>query len=219
MTRPELIVFDWDGTLVDSAGDIVSAMVHASKALAIPTPDTRVMRRAIGLGLVEAFAQIFPDRSEDERQALMARYREHYQRLPERVFGQPFPAVDTTLALLEERGHTLAVATGKSRAGLDRSLAAVPWGRVFRESRCADETASKPDPRMLEELSLVLCVEPDAMLMVGDTTYDMEMARRFGCAAVGVAWGVHEREELLEAGAQQVFASVADLPHWLLQPR
>lgn len=215
LLSPEVIVFDWDGTLIDSAGDIVGAMRDASLKLGIEAPPEERMRRAIGLGLAEAFQQIFSDHSEAERHELMAQYRAHYVNLPPQVHGKAFSSVPDMLHDLHQRGHTLAVATGKSRAGLDRSLGANDWGHLFRETRCADESASKPHPLMLEQLSLRLCAEPEAMLMVGDTTYDMEMARSFGCRAVGVAWGVHEVEELLEAGAEQVLTDLAELPSWI----
>lgn len=213
--HPEVLVFDWDGTLVDSAGDIVGAMREASRILGLPEPPEERMRRAIGLGLVEAFRQIFHEHSEDERRALMEQYRQHYVRLPAQVHGQAFATVPQTLQALHARGHTLAVATGKSRAGLDRSLAANDFAPLFRATRCADESASKPHPLMLEQLSLILCVEPEQMLMVGDTTYDMDMARSFGCRAVGVAWGVHERDELRDSGAETVLEDLAELPAWL----
>lgn len=212
MRSPEVIVFDWDGTLVDSAADIVASMRQASQSLGVPLPAEQTMRRAIGLGLDEAFAQIFPELSAADRQSLMARYREHHRGRPSRVFGQPFAGVDQVLANLHQSGHVLAVATGKSRAGLDRALASVPWGRLFKETRTADESASKPNPLMLEQLSLRLCVEPEQILMVGDTTYDMQMAAHFGCAAVGVSWGVHEAEELQEHGALSVLDDLAGLP-------
>ncbi len=213
--RPEVIVFDWDGTLIDSAGDIVGAMREASLTLGIEPPPEERMRRAIGLGLAEAFHQIFSDHTEDERKQLMDRYRAHYINLPPQVHGKAFGSVPDMLHDLHQRGHTLAVATGKSRAGLQRSLGANEWGHLFRETRCADESASKPHPLMLEQLSLRLCVEPESMLMVGDTTYDMEMARNFGCRAVGVGWGVHEVEELREAGAEVVFTDLVELPAWI----
>ena len=213
--RIEVIVFDWDGTLVNSAADIVGAMQKASAALGIPAPDATQMRRAIGLGLAEAFARIFPDCSKAEREQLMQRYSEHYRSLPMTVHGRPFAGVPTMLQGLHAGGYTLAVATGKSRAGLDRSLSAVSFAGLFKATRTADESASKPDPLMLDQLSVQLCVEPEAMLMVGDTTFDMEMAQRFGCPAVGVGWGVHEPGELLEAGALTVMEDLNLLPGWL----
>ena len=212
---PEVIVFDWDGTLVDSAGDIVGAMQAASEALGIPAPPVERMRRAIGLGLAEAFRQIFDEHTDDEREELMQRYRQHYINLPPQVHGKAFAGIPEMLGELERRGHVLAVATGKARAGLNRSLSANRLGHMFRETRCADESASKPHPLMLEQLSLRLCVEPEDMLMVGDTTYDMEMARNFGCRAVGVSWGVHEEAELRDAGAEMVFADLTAFPEWL----
>lgn len=216
LNAPEVIVFDWDGTLVDSAADIVGAMQAASEALGIEPPPAERMRRAIGLGLEQAFRQIFEGRADDELQDLMQQYRSHYINLPPQVHGKAFATVPAMLDELHQRGHVLAVATGKSRAGLNRSLAANEFGSLFRETRCADESASKPHPLMLEQLSLRLCAEPGDMLMVGDTSYDMQMARDFGCRAVGVSWGVHETEELLEAGAEVVLDDLAEFPAWLL---
>ncbi len=214
MNRYELIIFDWDGTLLDSAGEIVAAMQQATAALGLPVRRDDELRRMIGLGLQDAFFRLYPELDEEAMEALLQGYRQLYGSTP-RVYGEAFPGVAESLDELRGQGMRLAVATGKSRRGLDRALTAVGWERHFVATRCADETAGKPDPLMLEELLWELDLEAEQALMVGDTTYDMEMARRAGMDAVGVAWGVHEQQELTQAGALTVLEGVTRLGGWL----
>ncbi len=214
MNRYELIIFDWDGTLLDSAGEIVAAMQQAVASLGLEPRSDAQLRRMIGLGLQDAFFRLYPDLDAEAMEALLQSYRQLYGSTP-RVYGEAFPGVANSLDDLRGRGMRLAVATGKSRRGLDRALTAVGWEQHFVATRCADETAGKPDPLMLEELLWELDLVAEQALMVGDTTYDMEMARRAGMDAVGVGWGVHERQELAQAGALTVLEGVTGLGDWL----
>ncbi len=212
--RYELVIFDWDGTLMDSAAQIVAAMQQAIVQLGLPPRSDAALSRLIGLGLEDAFYRLYPELDEARLQELSGHYRRLYGAQPG-VYGQAFPGVHEELNRLSTQRRHLAVATGKSRRGLDRALAATGWQARFQATRCADETATKPDPRMVEELLWELGVAPEQALMVGDTSYDMEMARRAGVEAVGVAWGVHAQEELHQAGASTVLAGVPGLSTWL----
>ncbi len=212
----KLVVFDWDGTLMDSAGDIVEAIQQSIAAMQLPARDDRSVRRMIGLGLEDAFGRLFPD---IERSALLQvadEYRRRFGARP-RVYGQAFPGVEAMLDELAGAQRQLAVATGKSRRGLDKALTTTGWQARFVATRCADETEPKPSPRMLHELLDELQLSPGQALMIGDTTYDMEMARQAGMDAVAVGWGVHEVDELAEAGALSVLETLEALPAWMRQ--
>jgi phosphoglycolate phosphatase len=215
MTRTyDLIVFDWDGTLMDSAGHIVSAMQHAIRGLGLPARSDTQLSDLIGLGLNDAFARLYPELNTEATLKLLSQYRQHFLNPP--VPGSTlFVGVQETLQHLHAAGYRLAVATGKSRRGLDRALDETGLRSLFVTSRCADECASKPDPQMLEEILYECNVESARALMVGDTEYDMAMARSAGVPALGVAWGVHGIDRLLSAGASVVLPSVPDLRPWL----
>mgnify|MGYP000586721259 CR=1 FL=1 len=215
MNRCELLIFDWDGTLMDSAAQIVAAMRQAIGELDLPPRSDREMSRLIGLGLEDAFSRLYPELGPADLAAIFARYRTHFRGRQQTVYGQAFDGVENELQRLAAAGYDLAIATGKSRKGLDQSLHANRWNDHFVASRCADETAPKPHPRMLEELLLERALEAPQALMIGDTSYDMEMARRAGVPAVGVAWGVHEADELLAAGALVVLPGITGLGDWL----
>lgn len=214
MRKYELLIFDWDGTLLDSAAGIVGAMREAIVELDLPARDDHQIARQIGLGLRDAFFRLYPELGEEDLRRLMESYRQRYGSTP-RIYGQPFPGVEDQLHGLRQDGYRLAVATGKSRAGLNRAMSALEWESHFVASRCADETAGKPDPLMVEELLWELDLDPAQALMIGDTSYDMEMARRAGVDAVGVAWGVHEHHELEASGALVVLDGVPALTGWL----
>ena len=210
----DLIVFDWDGTLMDSAGHIVAAMQHAIRGLGLPVRSDTQLSELIGLGLNDAFARLYPELNTEATLKLLSQYRQHFLNPP--VSGSMlFGGVRETLQQLHDAGYRLSVATGKSRRGLDRALDETRLKSLFVTSRCADECASKPDPQMLEEILWECNVEPGHALMVGDTEYDMAMARSAGVPALGVAWGVHGSDRLLSAGASAVLPSVPDLPSWL----
>lgn len=210
----DLIVFDWDGTLMDSAGHIVGAMQHAIRGLGLPAREDEQLRELIGLGLHEAFGRLYPELDTTVTLELLAQYRRHFLNPPVPA-AVLFDGVRETLGQLQSLGYRLAVATGKSRRGLDRSLAETGLQPLFMSSRCADDCASKPDPQMLKEILFECSVTPARALMVGDTEYDMAMARSLGVTAFGVACGVHEAARLLAAGADAVLPGVPALPDWL----
>ncbi len=211
---PRLVVFDWDGTLVDSAERIVGACVAALADCGLPAPAAASVRELIGLGLEETFAALLPGAAVDLRARVVARYRELWALGAARP-SPAFEGVHDTLAALERHGMLLAVATGKSRRGLDRELRLHGLDRAFVASRCADESPSKPHPGMLLELLDELAVAPGEALMVGDTEYDMVMARSAGVPAVAVRCGVHDEARLQRFAPRAVIDHVRDLPAWM----
>lgn len=154
------------------------------------------MRNIIGLGLPEAIEGIYPGIDRPSLEALRTGYRRHYLELDQAEPAQFYPRVLETLEHLRQRGHTLAVATGKSRRGLNRALRALGLEGFFHATRCADETASKPNPLMLEQLMAEVAAGPDVSVMVGDTEYDMEMGRRAGVERIAVSYGAHAPDRL-----------------------
>ena len=191
----DLVVFDWDGTLMDSAAKIVSCMQSAARDEGVCPPEQKEIEEVIGLGLPQALEQLFPGESAAVRSGLQKQYSVHYAE-NDKTHTPFFPGVEECLVELESLGYLLAVATGKSRKGLNRVFKSTSVGKFFISSRCADETASKPDPLMLNELMSELDCVPERVLMVGDTEYDMEMARNAGVTPVAVSYGVHEIERL-----------------------
>lgn len=213
MKRYELIVFDWDGTLMDSAAAIVRSIQAACLDLELPVPAETKARHVIGLGLADAMRHAVPDLPPDRYPQMIERYRHHYlSRDHELVL---FDGVEALLDELTVGGHLLAVATGKSRVGLDRALAHSGLHAHFRASRCADECFSKPHPQMLEELMAEFGVAPDQTLMIGDTSHDLLMASNADVGALAVTYGAHTREHLAEHGPLACLHSVAELSSWL----
>jgi len=214
MKRYELLVFDWDGTLMDSAGEIVSAMQQAIQSTGLPERTPEQMRELIGLGINDVLARLFPDLDPQAVRARIDRYRSRYgmQRSKARLFEPVMAALEAMRA----EGYVMAVATGKGRRGLDAAMAATATADFFRFTRCADESVPKPAPDMLEDILLRAATEPARALMIGDTEYDMAMAAAAGVDGVGVACGVHDRARLRRAGALDVLDTVEQLPAWLL---
>lgn len=211
--RFDLIAFDWDGTLFDSTAIIVRCIQQAVVDVGGARPSDKAAAYVIGMGLMDALAHAAPDVPKERYPQLGARYRHHY--LARQNDISLFDGVLPMLDELKARQHWLAVATGKSRRGLDDVLRSVQLQGVFNGSRTADETAGKPHPRMLEELMREFGVEPRRTLMIGDTTHDLQMALNAGCASVGVSYGAHEPGEFHQLGALHVAHSVADLREWL----
>ncbi|MDR2000881.1 MAG: HAD-IA family hydrolase [Zoogloeaceae bacterium] len=211
--RFELIVFDWDGTLLDSAGRIVTCIQTAAADLGLPPPSDEQARRVIGLGLHEALRNAMPELEPNHYDELAGRYRHYYLSSDHEL--PLFNGAAELVRDLAAKGYRLAVATGKSRKGLDRAFAASGLGHYFHASRCADECHSKPHPQMLEELMDELDAPPDATLMIGDTTYDLQMATNAGIGALAVAYGAHPREMLAEMSPLYCADSLADLTDWL----
>lgn len=212
MTR--LLVFDWDGTLADSANTIVRAMQTAIMQLQLEARDDAAVRDVIGLGLAEAARKLYPGLSPAEVDTLAAGYKSHYRALMTETIPL-FPGVADTLEELATQGYLLAVATGKSRIGLDRSLRDTGLAECFAVSRCADEFFSKPHPGMLLELMSETGAAPDSTLMIGDSVWDMEMAGRANVPAVAVSYGVHDRERLLQYQPLLCIDNLAALAQWL----
>jgi phosphoglycolate phosphatase len=210
----DLIAFDWDGTLYDSTTVIVRCIQRAVVDVGGTKPTERAAAYVIGMSLAQALARAAPDVPEEKYAELGARYRFHYQQHHDDL--SLFDGVLPLLRDLKQRGHRLAVATGKSRRGLDDALRAVELQGVFDGSRTADETAGKPHPRMLHELMRQFGADPARTLMVGDTTHDLEMARQAGCPSVGVSYGAHEPHAFGELGPLHVAHSVRDLHDWLV---
>jgi len=210
----DLIAFDWDGTLYDSTQVIVRCIQRAVVDVGGARPTDTAAAYVIGMSLAQALARAAPDAPPEKYQELGARYRLHYHQHQDDL--SLFDGVLAMLGDLKARGHRIAVATGKSRRGLDEALHSAELQEVFDGSRTADETAGKPHPRMLLELMREFDTEPQRTLMVGDTTHDLEMARHAGCASVGVSYGAHEPAAFDELGPLHVAHSVRDLHDWLL---
>jgi phosphoglycolate phosphatase len=209
----DLIAFDWDGTLFDSTKIIVRCIQAAVRDVGGTVPTDEAAAFVIGLGLMQALAHAAPDVPESKYPELGARYRHHY--IAHQNDISLFDGVLPLLAALKARGHKLAVATGKSRHGLDEALQAVELKGRFDGSRTADETAGKPHPRMLHELMDQFGVTPARTLMIGDTTHDLQMAVNAGCASIGVSYGAHEFAAFELLKPRFVAHSVTELHDWL----
>ncbi len=212
--RFRLLVFDWDGTLMDSAATIAACMTASFRDLGLEAPAEDAIRATIGLGLDDTFDRLYPGSSEADRRRLIDAYRDNWFAT---YRDRPclYPGVRETLEALAEHDYFLAVATGKGRLGLDRDLEAGGLGRLFLATRTADETLSKPNPQMLLEIMDELGAAAGETLMIGDTTFDLDMARAAGTAAVGVLTGSHRRPQLMGCGALDCLPSVTELPAWL----
>lgn len=191
-----LFIFDWDGTLSDSKAKITKAMQLAAQDMGWTPLEDLHIHNIIGLGLPEAIHELYPDVDLPGRQRLREAYAAHFLVLDAARPSDFFPGVLDTLDRLKGDGHTLTIATGKSRKGLDRILGVLGVADYFHATRCADETASKPNPLMLDELLLEFSVEASEAVMIGDTEYDMEMARRIDMPRIAVSYGAHHIERL-----------------------
>ena len=213
--RFDLIVFDWDGTLFDSTALIVRCMQSACADIGVAVPSAERAAYVIGLGLHDALQHAVPGLPESRYPELGRRYRHHYM-----ASQHELVLFDGTLAMLQalkQRKHWLAVATGKSRQGLDEALHDVRLLGIFDATRTADETAGKPHPLMLQQLMSELGAAPERTLMIGDTTHDLQLAINAGIASVGVSYGAHEPAAFGALNPLHVAHSTADLRAWLLQ--
>ena len=210
--RYPLIVFDWDGTIIDSAATIVECMQQASRDMALPVPERERASHVIGLGLHDAMRIAVPELPAARYPEFVAHYRRHFL-AREDAMGL-FPGMDQLVASLSET-RMLAIATGKSRRGLERALDATALRPHFRASRCADETTPKPHPAMLLELMAELAVGPREVLMIGDTSHDIDMARAAGVDSLAVTYGAHPEDGLRACGPLDCCADVARLRAWL----
>jgi phosphoglycolate phosphatase len=211
--RYDLIVFDWDGTLMDSTATIASSIQRACADLGLPVPSHERASHVIGLGLLDALDYAVPGMPKELVPQMVERYRYHYlSRDADLVL---FPGVREIIIALKESGRFVAVATGKSRVGLDRAMNACGLCPLFDATRCADECRPKPDPQMLRELGDELGVRSDRMLMIGDTTHDLQMAANANTHALAVSYGAHRHEALDGYGALAVLGSPDLLHAWL----
>ncbi len=211
----DLIVFDWDGTLMDSTSTIVKCIQESARDLGLPVPDKRAASYVIGLGLQDAMEAAMPDIDPKYYPKMVERYRHHY--LAKDNDLTLFDGVHAMLSELSQAGYFLAVATGKSRVGLNRAMNAAKLLSVFDATRCADETFSKPNPAMLQELTRELGQDIKRTVMIGDTTHDLQMARNAGAAAVAVHYGAHTPAELAILKPMFAANSVAELHGWLTE--
>jgi len=211
----DLIAFDWDGTLFDSTQIIVRCIQQAVVDVGGTMPSDTAASYVIGMGLMEALAHAAPDVPAARYAELGAQYRRHY--LAHQDDLSLFQGVLPMLHALREREHRLAVATGKSRRGLDETLRAVELAGVFDGSRTADETAGKPDPRMLHELMEEFDTPPERTLMIGDTTHDLQMALNACCPSVAVSYGAHAPDAFAALQPRAIVHSVRELHDWLLE--
>ena len=212
--RFDLIAFDWDGTVADSTAIISRSIQDAVREVGGTVPTDKEAAYVIGMGLMQALAHAAPDVPPEKYTELGNRYRFHYIQHQDDL--SLFDGVLPLLNDLRERGHLLAVATGKSRRGLDEALHSVDLRGVFDGSRTADQTAGKPHPLMLQELMAEFDVAPARLLMIGDTTHDLQMAVNAGCASVGVSYGAHEPDAFHALQPLAVVHSVRELHDWLL---
>jgi phosphoglycolate phosphatase len=212
--RYRLLIFDWDGTLMDSIGTIVACMHATVEELGLPTLPEDAIRATIGLGLRDTMDGLYPDGDEDLYHRVVEAYRRRW--LGGFSDGQTmFPGARETLATLADRGHWLAVATGKSRVGLDRDLDRTGARDLFLATRTVSESAPKPSPGMILDILDELGAEPAETLVIGDTTHDLDMAANAATPAVAVTSGSHRREELATREPLAILPGVADLPTWL----
>jgi phosphoglycolate phosphatase len=211
--RYPLIVFDWDGTLMDSTTGITVAIREAARDMGLPVPSREQASHVIGLGLQDSLRRAVPSLPAEKYMEFVDHYRTHFHAQQKSM--ALFPGVRELLALLQEKGHRLAVATGKSRRGLDQALQATGLTPAFSATRCADETNPKPHPAMLLELMSEMALENRDLLMVGDTSHDLGMAESAGVDAVAVGYGAHPIESLSALGPRACVGSVVELRQWL----
>jgi phosphoglycolate phosphatase len=213
--RYAAVIFDWDGTVMNSTHSIVTAIQNACADLDLPVPAASEASWVIGLSLEAALYRCVPDLTAKQYPLFIERYRHHFLSRDPDI--QLFDGIVDLFSELKTRSIALGVATGKSRVGLDRALQAKQLGQVFDATRCADETASKPNPAMLFEIMSELCLQPHQVLMVGDTTHDVHMATAAGVDSMAVTYGAHDKPTLLASEPTVMVSSVRDMRHWVLE--
>ena len=215
MPNYKLVIFDWDGTLSDSTDRIVDSMQQAARINQMPAVTDAQVQNIIGLGLPEAIKALWPEVNDEQLAAMIPVYARYF--VSDSVV--PMQLFDGAVDLLKElmlRGVLAAVATGKARRGLDRMLLEFNVGHLFAATRCADETRSKPHPQMLHEILASLGVTPEEALMVGDTTYDLEMANAAGVPSIGMSHGAHDEARLLACRPLAICHSMHELKQWII---
>lgn len=215
MATPELVIFDWDGTLMDSAAHIIDSMQQAARELQQPVPADADVRHIIGLALPEAIRLLFPQTPAELHEPIRQAYARHFiagSASNSRLFEGALPLLEA----LRDAGRVLAIATGKSRLGLDRVLEQTGLGHFFAITRCADESASKPDPLMLQQILAHTGFSPAQAVMVGDTSYDLAMAQRLAMPRIGVNYGAHAESLLWPHEPLAVVSEVSALSPLLM---
>jgi len=205
----KVIIFDWDGTLMDSIDKIVASVKAACQDCQLQSPSSEAIRQIVGLSLPKAMQQLFPEQPLAQQEAIIAAYRHQYIALDTQHPTPFYPGIVSWLKALKAQGYLLAVATGKGRNGLDRLLDKCEVRDLFAVTYCADQTASKPDPLMLQRILTDLNLQPEQALMVGDSSYDLEMANNANMDCMGVSYGVHSNAILNQF---KPIAIVDDLP-------
>ncbi len=213
MQRYDLIVFDWDGTLMDSTALIAECLQHAAAEMRLPVPDTQGAKSIIGLGIADSTRRLFPQLDQAGHIEFARIYRRLY--VPRDHEAPLYPGVRELLASLQAPERFLAVATGKPRAGLERAFAHTGLKPMFNYTRCADEGFPKPHPDMLQKLMDFASVAPERTLMIGDTTHDLDLARNAGVEALAVSHGAHPRDELARRECLEIVDSIKALSAWL----
>lgn len=214
MRRYSAVVFDWDGTVMDSAHSIVISMQSACADMGLPVPDAEQARWVIGLSLESALYRAVPTLTAEQLPQFVESFRQHYLQKDGELYL--FDGILELFSEIRQHQAEMAVATGKSRKGLDRALERLQLQDHFRVTRCADESVSKPDPAMLLEIMEELSLPPERVLMVGDTTHDLEMAARAGVDSVAVTYGAHDPATLSAARPTAMVSNVVQLRSWLL---
>jgi phosphoglycolate phosphatase len=212
MKQPfDLIIFDWDGTLMDSTANIIRAIQGACEDLGFDRPTDKEAAYIIGLSLPEAFKILCPTMSQEIYPKLVAAYQKHF------ALGEPvlFDGVYNGLKQLQQAGLPLSVATGKGRHGLNRAMEMTHTTSFFDTTRTVSECLSKPHPEMILSICSELTINPERTLMVGDTTHDLTMAQNAGCAAVGLTTGAHDKTQLNSVAHLRLFENITDFFHWL----
>lgn len=211
----KVIAFDWDGTLVDSTGRIVDSMHLAAKTCGLPVLSDQDVRQIIGLGLPEALRRLWPDASVHQYEKMALEYSRNFSAVSQ-VEATLYSGAIELLESLRGSGLSLVVATGKSRRGLEEMFDSLNLRHFFSSSRCADETLSKPDPLMLEELLKEFNIAPDQMLMVGDTSFDLDMARALDMDSIGMTHGAHSPQILRDSAPLALCDSLNELKNWIV---
>lgn len=219
MSRPyQLLIFDWDGTLMDSAGRIVSAMQGAARLAGQPVPEARAILDVMGLSMSIVYDLLFPGMTGEARAHYNEIYRHQYV-VADTTPTPLFEGAERVLTDLREAGYRLAIATGKARPGLTRALGETGVGEFFCASRCADEAASKPDPAMINELLDETGTAPESALMIGDSVHDMAMAANAGVHGLAATYGAQLHARLAEQFPVDFLHDIRHLPQWLSSGR
>jgi len=210
----DLIVWDWDGTLANSTGMITDAIVQAAQQVGLPALDPKAASNIIGLGLKESIHALFGDLPPELAQKLAVQYSANYYAGEQAI--PLFAGAKSTIIELSRRGYKLAVATGKGRRGLNLALQHCGLAQYFHETRTVDECFSKPHPQMLDEIMDACVVTPERTLMIGDTSYDLQMAKNASVQAVAVTFGAQSCDKLMGYNSIEMFHQFDDLSAWLL---